>query len=171
MCEPITISATTMWVMAGVTAVAAGAAAYSAKQSGKRQVKALDEANELRAGQIAKQGGAELMQVSREARRSQGEARATASEAGINLGSNSFLALLQNSAFNASFDSGLVSYNNEEAQKGRQSEYTSRLAGINIPTNLGIGLSMAQGGMQGYQTAQSMQAAGIAAGTQTAPTK
>lgn len=51
MCEPVTITATMMWVMAGVGAVAAGAAMYSAKQSAKRQVKAMDKANQIQSDQ------------------------------------------------------------------------------------------------------------------------
>jgi hypothetical protein len=164
MCEPVTITATTMWMMAAAGAVVAGAAAYSAKEQGKAQAKTLGEANQLRADQMSKAAGADIMERQRDARRSQGEARAAASESGINLGSNSFLAILQNNAFNADFDNGLITHNTEEAQKGRQSEYKSRLAGISIPTSLGIGLSMAQGGVQGYMAGMNA----MNAGTQTA---
>ena len=164
MCEPVTITATTMWVMAGVAAVAAGAAAYSAKQSGKRQVRALDKANAIQADQISKQAGAEMMQGARESRRQAGEARAAASESGINLGSNSFLAIMQNSMFNESFDNGLVAVNESNRQNARQSEYSSRMASINIPSNLGIGLAMVQGGYSGYMGASNAAQAGVQRG-------
>lgn len=175
MCEPVTITATMMWVMAGVGAVAAGAAMYSAKQSVKRQVKAMDKANQIQSDQMSQQAGAAMMQEAREARRETAEGRATASESGINLGSNSFLAIMQNSMFNESFDNGLVGVNESNQQQARQSEYSSRMASINIPTNLGIGLSMVQGGVSGYAGAVGMQQAGSAnalnGGTSGASTK
>jgi hypothetical protein len=165
MCEPVTITAGMMWAMGAAGAVVAGAAAYSAKKTGEAQAKALGAANQTQADQISKAAGAKMMDNSREARRNAGEARASASEAGINLGSGSFLAVMQNSLFNESFDNGLVSYNEDGQQDARQSEYSSRLASINIPTTLGIGLSMANGAMAGYNMGAQAQASGVNAAT------
>ena len=74
----------------------------------------------------------------------------SAAESGINLGSNSFLAMLQNSEINQSIDSGLILKNESNMQRARQAETNSALAGITKKTGLGIALDATQAGIQGY---------------------
>lgn len=144
MCEPVSI------VMAAVAIIGSVAQNQAAKKSAKRQTAALEEQNQIVADEISSQQGQELDQRARAARQERAAARASASEAGINLGSNSFLAMLQTSEINQSIDSGLILRNEKGKQRGRQAQHKSNLAGIQWKTGLGMTIDAAASGASAY---------------------
>lgn len=142
MCNPVLLL-----VMAVGASIAQNVAA---NRAAKRQANALDEQNQIQADEIADQQGVELNERARAARRERAAARVSASEAGINLGSNSFLAMLQTSELNQSIDSGLILKNERNAQRARQARHKSNMAGIQMKTGLGIALDATAAGANAY---------------------
>jgi hypothetical protein len=142
MCEPIAIAA--------AFAVTTAAQQYGQYQSAKAQVKAINEQNRIQADEIADAAGLELTERARAARRERGRSRAAASEAGINLGSGSFLAALQTSAINQSNDSGLILQNEKNQQRARDANYRSALSQIQVPTALSASLAIGASAAQGF---------------------
>lgn len=143
MCNP-------MLIMAVVAAGASIAQNVAANKAAKRQANALDEQNQIQADEISDQKGVELNERARAARRERAAARVSASEAGINLGSNSFLAMLQTSEINQSMDSGLILKNERNTQRARQASHKSNMAGIQMKTGLGIALDATAAGTGAY---------------------
>lgn len=144
MCDPVSL---TLAAVAVIGSVATNMAMNSAADA---QAAALEEQNEIVADEISDSMGQELNERARAARRERAAARVSASEAGINLGSNSFLAMLQTSEVNQSIDSGIILKNNENAQRGRQARHKSNLAGIQKKTGLGIALDATTTGANTY---------------------
>lgn len=144
MCDPVSITLAVVGVVGSVMANEA------ANDAADRQTAAIEAQNQIRADEISDQKGVELDAQARAARRERAAARAAASESGINLGSNSFLAMLQNSEINQSINSGLILKDAKNAQRARQAETNSLLAGITKKTGLGIALDATQAGVQGY---------------------
>lgn len=144
MCDAVSI------VMAAVAVIGSVAQNRAANKAAERQTRAIEHQNQIQADQISQAQGQELDERARAARRERAAARVSASEAGINLGSNSFLAMLQTSELNQSIDSGLIVRNNENRQEARQAKTNSLLAGINKKTGLGIALDAASSGVQAY---------------------
>jgi hypothetical protein len=145
MCDPITLT---------VLAVGASIATnIAANKAAARQEKALNKANAIQAEQISDAAGVELDRRARQARQERAAARVAASESGINLGSNSFLALLQESEVNQSIDQSLILKEERNRQEARQSEYESRLSTIQKKTGLGILFDGAVAGISAYSAA------------------
>lgn len=153
MCEPTTI-------MMGVSMAVAAVGAVGQHQSAKAQVRAIDQQNEIQAQEIAEATGVEMTERARAARRERGVMRAAGAESGINLGSNSFLAGLQNSVFNQYNDQGLILRNESNAQRARSAEANSLMARIQVPTALSSALSIGAAGAQGYYAGKGAQRAG-----------
>ena len=103
MCAPVVLGAAL-----AITSIVGNVAANKAVDA---QAKAVSKQNQIRADEIAKQAGQELTERARMARRERAAARAAASQAGVNLGSNSFMAMLQTSEMNQYNDMGLIVYN------------------------------------------------------------
>ena len=122
----------------------------AANKAADRQTAALEHQNQIRADEISEQQGHELTERTRAARRERAAARVSAAESGVNLGSNSFLAMLQTSEINQSIDSGLILKNESNMQRARQAQHASNLAGIQKKTGLGIAIDAAQAGAQAY---------------------
>jgi hypothetical protein len=139
--------------MAAVAIVGAVMADKAANKAADQQTKALEHQNQLRADEIADSQGEQLTERTRAARRERAAARVSAAESGINLGSNSFLAMLQTSEINQSIDSGLILKNESNMQRARQAQHASNLAGIQKKTGLGIALDATQAGVQAYMGA------------------
>ena len=118
--------------------------------SASRQATALRKQNQVIADQIADQKGQEIDERARAARRERAAARVAASESGINLGSNSFLAMLQTSEITESINAGLILHNEKNAQDARQAQFGSNMAGIMSKNNLGMAVDMAGAGLQAY---------------------
>jgi hypothetical protein len=137
-------------IMAVVAVVAAVAQDKAQNKAMKRQEDALNEQNKQRSQEIEDAASADMNERARAVRRARASARATASEAGINLSSGSFLAQLN--SFNAQQDmqSGLVTKNKQNAQLARQAEYHSGLARISYKNGLGIALDGFAAGASAY---------------------
>ena len=141
------------WIIAGIAAVGSIATNMAANKAADRQAKAFAQQNEIAQEEIADRHGNELNERARAARRERAAARVAASESGINLGSNSFLAMLQTSEINQAIDSGLIVRNERTQQRARQAQYKSNLAGLTKKTGLGIALDAFSSGASAYMGA------------------
>ena len=144
MCDPGSI------IYAAVAVIGMYASDRAQAISASRQATALRKQNQIVADQIADQQGQQIDERARAARRERAAARVAASESGINLGSNSFLAMLQTSEINQSIDSGLILHNEKNMQEARQARFSSNMAGLLSKTNLGMATDMAGAGLQAY---------------------
>lgn len=153
MCDP-TGGILTAMVISSV--VSTGVSMYSQREQAKAQIKATDNANALQAEQISDQTGVELSERARAARRERGSARVLAGEAGVNLGSGSFLAQLQGSAMNQYNDSGLILQNEKSQQASRQAQTDTLMSNIWKPSAGEMALTI---GAAGVSTAASGAAA------------
>lgn len=164
MCEPVTAAwgAMTFMQQALVVASVASSAAsmYGQHESAKAQVAAINEQNETQADEIARQAGQEMFERTRAAHRERAQARAAGSEAGINLGSNSFLAALQTSAFNQYNDMGLVAQNEKAQQAARSAGARSAMSGIQMPTALSAAFTIGVSGATAFGTAANTRTQG-----------
>ena len=133
MCEPI--SATTA-IMIGLSAATTAASLYTQHETAKKQVAAINQQNEVQADEIAKAAGRELTDRAREAIERRAVARAAASEAGLNLNSGSFMAVLQASAMNQYNDQGTIIQNERGQQRARAARARSEIAGVQTPDYL-----------------------------------
>lgn len=147
MCDPITLG------IAAVMAVGSIANNIAGNKAADAQAKAINAQGEIRSEEIADAAGADLDERARAARRERAAARVAASESGISLGSNSFLAMLQASEIDQSIDSGLMLKNQRNQQRANTAEVKSSLAGIQKKTGLGIALDAGIAGVNGYQAA------------------
>lgn len=144
MCDPVSLT------LAAVSVIGSVATNMAANNAADAQAAALEEQNAIQADEIRDAMGQELNERARAARRERASARVSASEAGINLGSNSFLAMLQTSEVNQAIDSGIILKNNSNAQRARQARHESNLAGIQKKTGLGIAIDATQAGAGTY---------------------
>lgn len=128
---------------AALSVATAAVGQYGAHQSGKAQVRAIDDANALQADQIAKAAGAEMTERARAARRERASMRAAGSAVGLNVDtSGSFVAALQASSMNQYNDQGVIAYNERGQQRARQTEATGRMSQIQIPSALSAALAI-----------------------------
>lgn len=134
-------------------AVASIAGNVAANRAADRQEQAVHAQNAIRQEEIAKAAGAELSERARVARRERAAARAAASQAGVNLDSNSFLTMLSTSEVNQTNDMGMIVYNERAQQRARHANYTSQLAQITKKTGLGIVLDAGTSFLGGYTAA------------------
>lgn len=146
MCNPVALA----WAAFGVAAVGTVIQMKQQNAAIEKQAQALSIQNSYKQEEIADQAGNEINERARAARRERAAARVSASESGINLGSNSFLAMLQSSEINESIDSGLILRNERIQQRSRQAEYNSNLATLTKHTGLGIALGAVQSGVSAY---------------------
>lgn len=167
MCFPIAALglAAGQTAMLAVTVAATAASIYGQQQSAKAQARATGEQNEQQAEQIAQARGQELHERARAARRERAEMRANASEAGINLGSNSFLAALQTSAMNQYNDQGLILQNEKSQQAAREAQARSIQAGLRVPSGLSAALTLGAAGVGAYNQTKALEQAGTLAAT------
>jgi len=133
MCEPVT-------AMMAIAAVGTGTQMYAQRESAKAQQRALNKQNQVQADEISDKAGQELTERARAARRERATARVLAGEAGINLGSGSFLAQLQSSAMSQYNDMGLIMQNEKSQQAARTAQINSLFSQINKPSWLEIGI-------------------------------
>ena len=144
MCDPVSIT------LAAVSVIGSVAANREANKAARRQAAAIEEQSAIQGEEIADAMGQQLDERARAARRERAAARVAASESGINLGSNSFLAMLQTSEINQSIDSALIRKNENIHQRARRAETKSLLSGIHMKNGLGIALDATQAGVQTY---------------------
>jgi len=138
------------WIIGGMMAVGTMVEMKNQNKQMQRQANALAVQNNVAQQEIADQHGQQINERMRAARRERAAARVAASESGINLGSNSFLAMLQTSEINQSIDSGLILHNESTQQRARNAQYQSNLAGLTKNTGLGIAVGGASAFAQGY---------------------
>lgn len=168
MCIPVLVAAgisAATQVTAGLAIASTAASMYGQHQSAKAQVKATNQQNELQAKEIAQKAGQQISERARMARRERASARAAASEAGVNLGSGSFLAALQTSAMNQYSDAGLISQNEKGQQAARAAQASSVMSQIQVPTALGAALAIGTTGLSALTAGQQATNAGVNAAT------
>lgn len=146
MCSPTVIP----WIIAGIAAVGTVIEMRQANKAAERQANALAIQSQGKQEEIADQAGNELNERARAARRERAAARVASSESGINLGSGSFLAMLQASEISESIDSGLILRGERVQQRAREAEYRSNLSQLTRHTGLGIALGAFQSGASAY---------------------
>lgn len=145
MCNPLAFMA--------VAALGSVAQNVAQNKANRAYEKSLNEQNNLLREEMRKKAGHELTERARQARRERGSARAAASAAGVNLDSNSFLAMLSTIDTNLTNDAGTILYNERHQQKARDVEYRSKLSQIQYKTGLGIALDAATAGGTAYFSA------------------
>lgn len=164
MCEPVTAAwaastfLTKAFIVGSVASTALGQVGQY--QSAKAQVRAINQQNEVQAREISKAAGQEMFERARAARRERGTARAAGSEAGVNLGSGSFLAALQNSAFNQYNDQGLIVQNEKSQQAARSANARSAMSSIQMPTALSSAFALGSSAAGSFYAAEGARASG-----------
>lgn len=143
MCDPVT-------ALVAITATTTAVSGYAQRESAKAQQRALNKQNQVQADEISRKTGQELTERAREARRERATARVLAGEAGINLGSGSFLAQLQSSAMSQYNDMGLIVQNEKSQQAARAAQINSLFSQISNPSWAEIGISTAASGASSY---------------------
>lgn len=137
-------------VMAVISVVSSVVTNIEKNKAARRQAKAINEQSQAQSDQLADKASQELDLRARAARRERAAARVAAAESGINLSSNSFLAMLQTSEVNQSIDSGLILKNAKNDQAARKAQTNSLLSQVTTKTGLGILMDGTQAGLQGY---------------------
>ena len=160
MCEPI--SATTMmYISLATTAVSM----YAQKETADAQAEAIGvqaENERTEAHEIAEEELGDRVKVAREKR---ARARVAAGESGA-MGA-SFAAQINQSLADQDNDAALIAKNVAFAHRGIDDRANSALAGINDPSALEAGLSIAGAGISGYSQGLSLEARrkAVASGT------
>jgi hypothetical protein len=157
MCAPAALA-----VMAAVGTAVSVVGQY---QSAKAQVKAIDQQNEIQAQEIADAAGVEMTERARAARRERAAMRTRGAEAGINLGTGSFLDALQTSVLNQHYDQGLILRNESNQQRARDAQARSLMSRIQVPTALSGALAIGTSAVSGYTAGLNLQTAGQVAAT------
>lgn len=132
--------------MVGSALLAAGGA-VAQRDTAKKQAKAIKMQNDISAEEIRKAAGEQAGQLAREARVERARIRVAAAESGV--GGLSFEQSLAQTLMNEGLNIGLVETQEEWDQRSREANANSQLAGIQIPTGLGI----VAAGVQGYMGA------------------
>lgn len=122
-------------VVAAVSSIANNIAANKAVDA---QTKALTKQRNMRSQEIADQQDKQLNERARAARKERSAARASASESGINLSSNSFMAMLQDSEIQQSMDSATIVKDTNNRQRALQADYAAAISKFQKKTPLGI---------------------------------
>lgn len=139
MCEPVSLSI----ALASMAALSAYATNKAANKSADAQSKLLTQQTIQRDSEINQAAGQQEDARARAAREERASARVAAAESGVNLGSGSFLALLQTSDLTETNDNGVILKNAENQRKATGIQYQSGLAGLQKKTGLGIALDSA----------------------------
>jgi hypothetical protein len=148
-------------VMLVMAVVGAATTAVAANQQAKAEQGAINKQAETRSSEIAAQAAQAEQQQAQEGREARAQSAVAASASGINLGSNSFLASIQETTMNQVNNQGLIMENERNAQAGNQAEANSELASkASRSTFLGATLDVALAGAGGYMRGKSLEAAG-----------
>lgn len=148
--------------MLAMTAGAGLLTASAQRSAASAQVSAINQQNDAAASQIAAQTGQQMTERARAARVERASARAAASDAGVNLGSGSFLAALQTSSMAQGMDQGVMLYNNKNQVAALNADATAALSRVTKPTLLGAGITIGTSMYGAYGRANAAQKAGIA---------
>lgn len=122
----------------------------------------IKQQSELQANQVAQAAGQQESEAAMRARAARSQAAVAASAAGVNLGSNSFLASIQTTTMNQANENGLILQNESNQQGARVAQTDSLLASkATSPTFLGAAVDMALAGSDAYMKADAAKDAGI----------
>jgi hypothetical protein len=161
MCEPVTISATTLAITSAATSAVGSAAAYYAQsQAASRQTDAAQKAYDSQITQIKNQqteesqaASAQMSERARQALIETGHLQALANESGTN-GGGSNDRVTNEANFNAGTDIATLEANAQSQQRqlamqatGAYSTAASRMASIQQPSLIGTGLQIAGAGL------------------------
>jgi hypothetical protein len=142
----------------GTTVAATAASVVAQSQAASRNASLIQGQVKLQQNQIAVQAGHEESAAAQEARAAQAQSIAAAGAAGINTGSNSFLASLQTTAMNASQQEQAISESEQNSEEGSIAEADTQLAtAASQPTFLGAGLEIGVSGASAYTSANLME--------------
>jgi hypothetical protein len=146
MCEPVTI-------MAAMAVATTAMSTVAQVQQASAQKKVIDQQSEIRAQQIQQQAGQQESVAAMRARQERAASIAAASSAGVNLGSNSFMASLQTTTMNQANENGLILENEQNQQQANTAETQSLLnSKASSPTFMGATLNMALAGADAYMS-------------------
>jgi hypothetical protein len=140
--------------MMAVSAMTAAASTVAASQQARAQAATIQAQSQLRANQTRAVAGQQMEQAAMKARQQEAQSLAAASGAGINVGSNSFMASMQTTNMNQANESGLILENEQNQQQANVAETQSLLnSEASSPSAVGgmvdVGLAGAGGYMQG----------------------
>lgn len=157
MCMAIgALSATEVAVSASVATTVASMAAQM--QEARANASMIQGQEQLRQNQIAEQAGNAESVAAKEARAAQAQSIVAAGAAGVNLGSNSFLASVQTTAMNASQTEGMIQEDERNSESASIASADSELATKGATsTFIGAGLDAALSGASAYASADMME--------------
>lgn len=156
-----------MCFVAGTAAIATEVAAtvattatsvVAAQEEASRNASLIQGQEKLQQNQIADQAGHEESAAAQEARAAQAQSIAAAGAAGINTGSNSFLASLQTTAMNASQSEAAIQESEQNSEEGSIAQADTQLAtSASSPSFLGAGLEIGVAGASAYASGNMME--------------
>lgn len=142
----------------GASVATTTASIVAQSQEASRNAALIQGQEKLQQNQIAVAAGNQESNAAQEARAAQAQSIAAAGAAGINTGSNSFLASLQTTAMNASMFENVIQESEQNSEAGSVAEANTQLAtAASSPTFLGAGLEIGVSGASAYASASMMQ--------------
>lgn len=156
-------------VMGGIAAVSTIMNTVAESQQAHANASAIEGQEKLQQNQIAVAAGNEESNAAKEARAAQAQSIVAAGAAGINTGSNSFLASLQTTAMNASQQESVIQESEQNSEAGSIAQANSELAqSASSPTFIGGSLDAALSGASAYASSSMMEHAYDGAPTEAA---
>lgn len=129
-------------------------------QQPKANASAIEKQETLQQNEIAQQTGNTESVAAKQARAARSQSIVAAGAAGINLGSNSFLASLQTSTMNQSQQEQLMNESERNSERGSAAQADSEFAKTAGPSVFGAALSTALSGASAYEGAKLTEQAG-----------
>ena len=127
-------------------------------QEASRNASLIQGQEQLQQNKIAAQAGHAESTAAQEARAAQAQSIAAAGAAGINTGSNSFLASLQTTAMNASLQENAISESEQNSEEGSIAQADKqRATAASSPKFLGAGLESGVSGASAYASTNMME--------------
>lgn len=146
---------------AAITAATTVASVVAERAQASSNEKAIDQAADVRAHQVAAQAGQQESAAAMQARMARSQSVVAAGESGINLGSNSFLASLQTTTMTQYNNEGLIMENERAQQQGDEATTQSELnTKAYAPSVFGGALDSALSGADAYISYQNAYKAG-----------
>ncbi len=142
---------------AAVTAITTAVSTAAEEQQASANKAAIEQQEQLQQNQIAVQAGNAESNAAKEARAARAQSIVAAGAAGVNTGSNSFLASLQTTAMNASQQESVIQESEQNSESGSIAQANSELAqSASSPTFIGAGLDVALSGASAYASGNMM---------------
>jgi hypothetical protein len=142
----------------GATIASTAASMTAQTEEASRNAALIQGQETLQQNQISQQAGHAESDAAQEARAAQATSIAAAGAAGINIGSNSFVASLQTTAMNASTQEQAITESEQNSEQGSEAQANTQLAtSASSPTFMGAGLNVALSGASAYASANMME--------------